>query len=1106
MVWIQRKDDRFFGFNQQWVYTTEQGKTYTFSKIGALGNTLHLDTPIHFTPKAWQEAIDRGLGTHATSILTRARAHLGTYICLIEQTYGDIEHAPFAQRKKCELIQHAQQALRALQIEEQSVDPAHLNDGPLQEERFKHKVQQLLFNLRKDLVSIDKEAGSAMLGNADFIVSNAIHEVSEFHWPFATDAPETIEKFTRRRPISAQDQLDIAKDSYYQAKHEFPDGLTDQTRERLMNAIRFNDPEIKKSPTDFNAVRYELKQSQGFILTLAQSLFMPLSFFLSPIIVAINHGLMALDKTPVDERGYFSRFVQVIRTSIIGNIFNLLFNEPYLMLPPFLKWFEKTTPVKKAQLSPETVLQKLVSEAHAWRIASSIEPPFDNYDEKIDEALKDDPYMLQTPNDKRINSRILWFLCLQNKVNIQTMSLEEKQKISTALAPHYQLEDIEKQEFPAMIVPEGTQGLAFSRFGLLGTLSDIVDPFVSGIEQDGRTSPIITSAFTLAWAIPGGYFLGLAAGIGSNGVMGMALMKGLTMLTSIPGLNAKPDSLMVGPRGLLAFPGTAIQASSPLVDLGYARTHPMDTVTATAVTMALASQAIQDLEKQELSSLHTLMNKNTILNQHDMETLKQFIPPNDPNNESNLQDFLFQRYPQCVSSYGPRLDSNIESTSAWSEGLNWTLRQSYLNDLLGLRQNNPNAWTVLKQYPSIILHLTGLHPNQINDIAIMPSTPTSWAITTTFRAIHGLIGGILIGLPARLFYFLMDKEFPPKLRQYSGYNNLLGLIEGIPHFMSLTSRVLSSFNETFMHAKARIYDTATHFPKNFKSVPGYLGAIVATIPLLMVDAAIAVPSLLWNGLVALSRWIMGKPQRLAAKEYVYKLPLIGFFAEALIEPSFEERATKRIIQNNEDRHELFGATRSLTTAAAGDISSYRQSHHLISLLKQSTDQTDRDISINELLNSYLDYRQQKKFFSFDSYIMSKIGLFVEKKIDENIQSQQKIKESELLTFIFPREAKQLEQQFRLQNAKKYIDLENSDQLKDLNQACASAVYQGLCQLIKEELKTSPKSKTYSSTAKLFQILTPHSTQTPPPTEEPSPPSSSNEPVDDVDEDRPTIEP
>lgn len=93
MPWTHYRDPKT-GHTRE-IYTTESGQSYAFTRDKMRGRQLNFDTPIRFEKDAqWQAAIDRGLGTHATSIITRARAHLGSYIALVEKNMDRLTMRP----------------------------------------------------------------------------------------------------------------------------------------------------------------------------------------------------------------------------------------------------------------------------------------------------------------------------------------------------------------------------------------------------------------------------------------------------------------------------------------------------------------------------------------------------------------------------------------------------------------------------------------------------------------------------------------------------------------------------------------------------------------------------------------------------------------------------------------------------------------------------------------------------------------------------------------------------------------------------------------------------------------------------------------------------
>lgn len=1063
---MHQGDNRYFGLNERHTYTTESGRVYVFARNGVLGRKLQFTTPVRFTHDQWQVAIDRGLGTHATSILTRTRAQLGSYISMVEQAHLRVSLAPKAQANKCALIMKAQKTLKKLESEEQNIDPANIQNGPLQEQLFKAKVQEILFNLRKDLVAVDSKFGSAMLGEADQIVAQSINAVDQFHWPYEANSTDDVEKNTRRRKITANDQLRSTTDSIYHAKYEFPDGLESGSRDRLLNALRFNDPDLTLSTQNFLSIRTELGESRGIVIRFIQLILTPLAFLLAPIIVLTNKALAAM-QTPIGKKkGLFARLIDAIKAGPVGIVLNLLLNEPYKMLPDLLKWFEKTPKKQKTELLPQSRQQKLIEETHARCFATKIAAnSLVHHSDLFSLAKK------TAKGDELLEKRILYQLFRLNMI-----PKNKEQELAKAITPLYSIDDLLHPSITPLLIPTSAQGDLFARYGATGSLYNVLDPIFRGIEEEGRINPISGSIWMLLWGLSGTTLLGTSLLMGNQQVLGMAVMHVLKLITDIPLLAPSLPSFVTGPLGITSVPNTAVSIIAKMITTSATTEHHTDPAIRKLVqTLSLKEERIQkELEElneqttKELISLRSLIQRDrSFINAIDLKALIELTPPQSES--IDFEQFLLNRYPDIIAAYG----GEKENDPVWNNGLLQVLNASYFNDLLSLRQSNPNAWLILKQYDHLIQRLSGQsveHISKIDNISIQSSRWASSPLFAPFRAIHGLVGGLLVGLPAYAYYFFTNKPFPARFRQYSGYNNLLGIIEGLPLLTSVLTRTLITTNEMFVHAKARIYDKATNFPKNVKSIPGFIVSLILAIPLILVDALISIPSLLWNAGVALGRYLMGKKQRLSPKEYLYKLPFVGFIAEAINEPSFEERATRRIIQTNQDKHEIFGTARALTTARAGDLSSYRKSHHIQSLLTPTDQFIDVKINVNELQQTVQEYKSRKSILSPESYIMSRLGVFVKKQIDQSYSEIQGIR---LLQFLFPEEYNQLRKRFKIEHAKEYIDLKKT---KDLNKLCKQAIYASLLKLFKEELAASKGSITHdvithaSSTAELLKTL------------------------------------
>jgi hypothetical protein len=1088
MGWTIRADSRRFSFRKQYVYTSNTGKTLTFSRNGLLGEELQFDTHIYFTQQQWQSAIDRGLGTHATSIITQTRAVLGSYISLVEQDYKTIDLAPPAQKQKCERIRQAQGELKRLESNEREVDPSNFQNGPLQEEMFKADVQRILFILRKDLVTIDRETHSAMLGRADHIVADAIEHVHRFNWPFATNSLMSIEKNTRRQKITAQDQLQMPEGGIYQASHEFPEGLSFETVNRLLNAVCFNDPELKQDIT--NDVRYKigkLGESRGVIITLLQLILTIPAFLFSPLIAFINMTLKKIDQINDNTKNKLEKMIKSavneIRTGSIGNLLTLFVNEPYAMLPSLFEHENQTDKFETLDLSSETRLQKAVSDAHAKRIATAMAPQRGDLYPQVKNAIHElKPKITQKKfsiNEALLEKKILWELCLQRKIEITTLTKEEKQLLTEKLTPFYNLDFLTSEDGGLKttslhpIAPENKQGSLFTRVGLTGTLHTSIDPIFRTLETLNRNDPILGSATTLLWGL-GGLYLGSTAAVEIAPILaGTVWMKVLSALESVPGISTSLAGFLSGP--LPISPLTTIQEVVAQITQGIYPSAPLNHEFQLNSKLRLRSQTNV---LSELKLITPLLEHQTLLNKADTNMLKRLLPSTTPQTESiDIPRFLSERYPECVLCYGGRKDEGEEGYQAWNDGLNKALSACYLNDLLLMRRTNPNAWVLLIQYPSIVASLSTYPANVIASIPISPQHASPWVSTiliTPFRAIHGLLGGLLIGLPLRLYYSATYQVFPPNFQRLSGYTNLLGLLEGLPYLMHDFFRMATSMNNMFMQAKARLYDSARTFPQNVKSIPGFVGSFALAIPLILFDALISIPSLLWNSFASFARFLAGKPQR--SVHYLYKLPIIGVLIEFLKERTFEERATRRIIQSNQDSHEFIGKARSVATARAGDLSSYRKSHVETTFLTAAPFDTERTINISELQKALADYTQHKTVFSADSYIMAKIAQMI-----QLTPSAATLKESALLKHLFPEEARQFENQFKLEHIRQYE--EEKENLTTLNNQCNQFCYALLKSLLQQELFASNHSKTYEaligheasskknhSTVKLFKHL------------------------------------
>ena len=1166
MSWTLRTNAKWYTAKTEYIYTTEDQNTYTFLYSGALGQKFSFETPIHFTSEEWQIAIDRGLGTHATSIVTRCRAQLGKYISAVEQEYGHISLAPDAQRKKCKRIKKAQIALKQLESIERTISPSNLQNGPLQEERFKARVQKILFNLRKKLVTVDRNTHSAMLGRADQIVADAISDVDNFHWPFAIHSPETIELNTRRQNISAEDQLNMPHGGVYQALHEFPDGLSLDERNRLLNVIYFKNPNLKRP--EFKSMLNTLPETHHFLTKIAQLILMPIAFILSPLVKLGNMAMQSIDAIdPSMQNQWVQTALSVfnaIRTSRIGIGFNLLLNEPYQLLPEFLRPFDAVTSMDHIDLTSETIAQKLASETHAERMAYSITPEQDTFFSQVHNKMLE--FNAQHPdgqyqfNKTLTERRILWNLCLQNEAFVNNLTTQQKTELAIKLAPNFSINGL-NTKYTQVIAPEQPEGTLFARGSVIGSIHASIDPLFTALARWGRRDPIMSSSSILLWGIKGLY-LGAASVPTAVSINLLPIftedkwLNLISMIGKVPGISASLTAVLRGPLSISDSVSTVqnilLQLNQELnksqqtpnqfqMDL-YLETIALLRKTKKELLGAEQSQenvstfivqqfmktevflSIRESDKimfkqgatatlakrsnltseydtlsdyinnhdfllkeeketlhqalnqflpmqamtskrmilSELQSLYSMLGKQNPLTPDENTTLKALLPAESTLTKSfDLNQFLYERYPELVACYGGKKESHENGAEAWNNGLYHALHESYFNEIIELHIANPNIWTVLKQYPSIVHQFSNHSSTEIDNMRTFYQRPSGWMeslFITPFRALHGLVLGALIGLPASLYYSFNHQPFPDAFREYSGYNNLLGIVEALPYLASDLTRAFTSLNESLLHAKARIYDTAMTVPKNLKGIPGFIGSFALATPLIFIDACIAIPSLLWNLCIALGFAIVGKPQRLGVSDYIYKLPVIGVIAEALLEKSFEDRATRRIIQHNQDVHELFGVARSITTGRAGDISSYRKSSFAVQLITPSTPIEDIEINTIDLLQSHIDYTQHKSIFFMESYIMAKIAEYAHQ---ANNDHRTLIKESSLLQFIFQVEAEQLKKQFKLKHIRAYHNASATD-LTELNKLCDNAVYASLKPLLEQELLASKDSETFNA--------------------------------------------
>src|SRR3990167_488504 len=167
---------------------------------------LLIADPVRMTGKDWKMFVDRGHGFHATSMVTRIIAALGTYIGQIEDEYQIYSEADLESLKakdliayeKYQMIRKAQDTLRGFYELERQIDPADIR----QQEAFRSSLLQVLSRLRSLTTEIATRHWSGV-GRADKAIFLAETLAEKFEWPLD---PEVADG-TRRKPISKLDQL-----------------------------------------------------------------------------------------------------------------------------------------------------------------------------------------------------------------------------------------------------------------------------------------------------------------------------------------------------------------------------------------------------------------------------------------------------------------------------------------------------------------------------------------------------------------------------------------------------------------------------------------------------------------------------------------------------------------------------------------------------------------------------------------------------------------------------------------------------------------------------------------------------------------------------------
>lgn len=1079
MFWIFRSDKNKFSNKKQYTFVDNENKYYSFSRHGALGQVVQMDTPIYFTHKEWQEAIDRGLGTHATSIVTRTRAQLGAYISRIEEQFDNITEAPPPQRLKCNRIREAQALLRMLEQKEREVDPANLQNGPLQEEQFKALIQSILFDLRGDLVAIDYDAHSAKLGQADLIISNIIEEINHFNWPMAPKHPSDFEKITKRTKITQTDQLTLPQGGIYYAQYEFPDGLSSTTRDRLINVLfqkNLSWKSLKHTNNNlghFKSIISELGETRPLTTKILQFLLTPVAFIVSPIIALANRFFSFIDRLPYNQQSENLRFwlkcINWIRESPVGISFNTFLNEPYQMLPSFFSTNNKERILEKYDFTLENPSHYLISYIHAKRIANTMTLEKEPFDKEIKQAIvqlnSKHPFNINPINPQSLERKIVWELCKKYNQHISLLSPESLKYINKTLAPVFSIEQLNHFNAP-YIFPKNIQGNTFSRLGITGALHSLLEPIMSTFSTLGRNDPIIGSTSTFLWLLSALYLGGLTALRLAPALEKSAWFQVLETLGKLPGVSTTVLNFLGGPMQYDTF-GALQGMISELTQDNKSFELQMENFLSIQSTVKKSALDLKKLinkttapDYSELDELLTLLKNNNPLTYRETQILLRLLPKANSTTiqEDRVESFLKQKYPNIINVFGLE-QKDSQSNDIWHFFMMLTLQNCYSRDIQMLRFSNPEIWELLKQFPKLIQQLTHHSVHDLEKYPMIQPKMSFWRksiITTPFRAIHGLIGGVIIGIPTKLYYFVTKQPYPVRLSQICGYNNLLGILEGLPFLVSdLTIRLPRIIHEMYLHGRARLYDTALAIPQNKRSIPGFIGALLLSIPILGIDALFAIPSLLWNGIQCLFAYFFNIPTNVTKKDFLYAIPIIGFMLEALRETSFEKRAIARIINNNEKYHEAIGIARTLFTARSEDIPSYRHSYFQVGLTTKIIHPTpQQNIAILDLKKAHQTYAQQKRFFSTQSYIMNRIKSFTAQH-----QNEKTVNEGRLLKHIFTVETEMLSKQYHLKHARAYANPLN---IPKLNQQLESILYSQLKLLLKQELRAMKNSLTYDT--------------------------------------------
>src|SRR3990167_7693567 len=102
-----------------------------------------------------------------------------------------------------------------------------------------------------------------------------------------------------------------------------------------------------------------------------------------------------------------------------------------------------------------------------------------------------------------------------------------------------------------------------------------------------------------------------------------------------------------------------------------------------------------------------MLKTQASLDDNEAVLLKSLLPDESLiSPDFDIHQFLILRYPALVASYGGQKEEHEAEAFAWNHSLHCALHEAYFNEICQLKTKSPNTWAVLKQYPSIIQHLS----------------------------------------------------------------------------------------------------------------------------------------------------------------------------------------------------------------------------------------------------------------------------------------------------------------------------------------------------------------------------------------------------------------